>query len=400
MLCHQITDQGLGTRESFTGGYVVNTAPSADPRPMFGPFEIDAGRTTIMRSSTGVQPSEATHVRESALCATCHTLYTQAYDESDREIGSLPEQVMFLEWRHSAYEGLERSCQSCHMPPVEENTRISSTFGELRTGQGRHLFVGGNFLVLRMLSRHRTELGVEALPQELAGSANGTIRQLETATATVAVTRAAVEGGRLNVDLQVSNQAGHKFPTGYPARRAWLHVTVRDSARRTVFESGALRPTGEIVGNDNDADPARFEPHYTQIDSADQVQIYESIMVDAGGRPTTGLLSGLRYAKDNRLLPTGFEKTTAEPDIAVHGGAASDADFTAEGDRIRYAVGVNAADGPFDVDVELRFQPIGYRWAHNLEGYDAQETRRFVTYYEDMSSASSVVVSHATARSN
>jgi hypothetical protein len=38
----------------------------------------------------------------------------------------------------------------------------------------------------------------------------------------------------------------------------------------------------------------------------------------------------VRYLKDNRLLPGGFDKRTAEPDIAVRGHAASDADLSAD----------------------------------------------------------------------
>ena len=68
-----------------------------------------------------------------------------------------------------------------------------------------------------------------------------------------------------------------------------------------VFESGALAPNGAIAGNDNDTDPLGVEPHYTEIRAPDQAQIYESVMGDAAGRPTTGLLTGVRYLKDNRL---------------------------------------------------------------------------------------------------
>jgi hypothetical protein len=34
--------------------------------------------------------------------------------------------------------------------------------------------------------------------------------------------------------------------------------------------------------------------------------IYESIMTDASGSVTTGLLRGTRFVKDNRLLPRGL----------------------------------------------------------------------------------------------
>ena len=136
-----------------------------------------------------------------------------------------------------------------------------------------------------------------------------------------------------------------------------------------LFESGAVEPTGLIAGNDNDRDGTQVEPHYTQITTADQVQIYESVMSDSTGRPTTGLLNGVRFLKDNRLLPRGFDKATAGPDIAVVGDAAADADFAGGRDRVRYVVNVGAAEGPYQVDAELRFQPIGYRWAQNLTQY-------------------------------
>ena len=44
----------------------------------------------------------------------------------------------------------------------------------------------------------------------------------------------------------------------------------------------------------------------------------------------------------------------------------------------------------------LRFQPIGYRWANNLKPYNAEEPKRFVRYYESMSSGSAVRVAQAT----
>jgi hypothetical protein len=112
---------------------------------------------------------------------------------------------------------------------------------------------------------------------------------------------------------------------------------------------------------------------------------------------TTGLLTALRYIKDNRLLPRGFDKHTADKDVAVHGAAEGDADFTAAGDQIRYSVSLGGAQGPFKVDAELWFQPIGFRWAMNLKNYDAMEAKRFVGYYEEMAAASGVMLAHATA---
>lgn len=390
-MCHQITERNLGTPSSFTGGYVVN-APSAEPRAMFGPFQIEKGLSTIMRSSTDYQPTEAAHVRQSELCATCHTLITKARGPKGEVIGELPEQVVFLEWQHSAYVKDRRTCQSCHMPVVEEDTPIVSVLGAPRKGFARHTFVGGNFFMLRLLNRYRNELGVVALPYELEAGARRAIANLQTSTASVSIERAEVLNVRLNIDVSVQNLTGHKMPTGYPSRRAWIHLTVRDRSGTTIFESGAITPSGLIQGNDNDIDGAKVEPHYTKIRQADQVQIYESVMSDAAGLPTTGLLKAVGYLKDNRLLPRGFDKATAGARIATVGGAVGDADFTERVDRLRYSIEAAGA-GPFQIDAELRFQVIGFRWAENLRSYDSMETRRFSGYYDAMAASSSEVIS-------
>jgi hypothetical protein len=108
-------------------------------------------------------------------------------------------------------------------------------------------------------------------------------------------------------------------------------------------------------------------------------------------------LRGVRYIKDNRLLPRGFDKGTADSNVAVSGGAMQDADFTGGSDRIRYAIAAAAGDGPFQIDIELRFQVVSFRWAENLKSYDSPETSRFVRYYESMSSTSSEILSRASA---
>jgi hypothetical protein len=394
-VCHQIGPERLGTRESFNGALVL-AQPTADgQRRMFGPYEVDLGRQTIMRSATGMTPAEATHLRDSEVCATCHTLYTQALGPKGEVLAELPEQVPYLEWRHSAFRQ-EQSCQSCHMPEIVQPTRIASVLGDERMNVGRHTFLGGNFFMLRMLNRYRAELGVEALPQELEAAAGATIAQLQRQTASVTIAPADADSGQMAIDVTVRNLTGHKLPTAYPSRRAWLHVTIRDRAGQVLFESGAVEPSGLIRGNDNDRDAARFEPHHTEIRVSDQVQVYESVMHDVNGKVTTGLLRGTGYIKDNRLLPRGFDKATAVPDIAVRGAAQQDPDFTAESDRVRYVVNSQGRSGPFQVTAELRYQPISYRWARNLRGYDAMEIRRFVNWYEEMASGSSQVLASVT----
>ena len=141
----------------------------------------------------------------------------------------------------------------------------------------------------------------------------------------------------------------------------------------------------------------RYEPHHTTIDDPEQVQIYEAIMGEPDGTVTTVLLSAITYLKDNRLLPDGFDKKTAEEAVAVHGNAEADENFVGGRDRVGYKVDVSGAEGPFIVDAELMYQPIGYRWAHNLGDQEAEEIERFISYYEEMAGSSSVILAGAKA---
>jgi hypothetical protein len=151
------------------------------------------------------------------------------------------------------------------------------------------------------------------------------------------------------------------------------------------------------VGNDNDEDPLKYEPHHREITRADQVEIYEPILKDSDGKVTTGLLHAVGYLKDNRLLPHGFDKATAMKDIAVTGEAADDPGFTDKGSTVRYVVSTGGAAGPFKVEAELWYQPIGFRWAHNLAPYQASEPQRMVRYYEEAARKSAVILAQATA---
>jgi hypothetical protein len=399
-LCHQIAKDKLGTRESLVGNFVIDAARKLGEREEYGPYKIENGQNRIMRTSTeGYKPTQSDHIRQSELCATCHTLITKTLGAGGQVLGEFPEQMPYQEWLNSEYKD-KQSCQSCHMPVIQEPVAITKVLGVTRDDASRHVFVGGNFFIERMLNRYRADLSVIALPEELEAAASRTIDHLQSKTAQIAIDKVNVAAGRLQADISVQNLSGHKFPTAYPSRRAWLHVTVKDRNGRAVFESGALDPSGLIRGNDNDTDATRYEPHYAEITAPDQVQIYEGIMVDQAGKPTTGLLSAVRYEKDNRLLPRGFNKAGADGEIAVRGSAAQDPDFVAGGDKIRYSVNLANAEGPFQVEAELWFQPIAYRWANNLKPYNAEEPRRFVGYYESMSSGSAVRIAWTTSKSS
>ena len=383
-VCHQLTPDGLGSAQSFDGNFTVDTRTPQNERHVFGPFRVAEGTANVMRSATGFVPTEAKHLRRSELCASCHTLYTHALDGNGKEVARLAEQVPFLEWQHSDYKD-SQSCQDCHMKTSASAAPMASVLGKPRQGVAQHLFKGGNFLLLRLLDKHRHQLGVSAVPDEMEANRKSIAEHLTGAAAlTIETGPTSLEGSQLRFAVQVENLAGHKLPTAYPSRRVWLHVSVKDADGQVVFESGALDANGSIRGNDNDADPRRYEPHYREITQSQQVQIYESIMGDPQGSVTTGLLSAATYLKDNRVLPVGFDKTTAGADIAVAGAAREDEDFQAGRDRVVYRVRTAGAKGPFSVTAALWYQPIGYRWAMNLASVGGAEPSRFVAMYRAM----------------
>ena len=394
-VCHQISAQNLGEHASFDGGFVIEAA--RESRVAFGPHDVDAGRQALMHSAAAFTPSFSTHIQQSELCATCHTLFTTALDDAGAAIGALPEQVPYQEWLHSDYRATN-SCQSCHMAEVAVDAPIASVLGQPRPNVSQHTFLGANAFMLDILRRNRGELGVTALAPELEGAAAETRRFLRSRAATLAIATAQRTAAGVELVLEIVSTTGHKLPTAYPSRRAWLHVVVRDASGRTLFESGAVRPDGSIEDNDNDADAERFEPHYEIVTEPGEVQIYEAIMMDSRDAVTTGLLRGVRFVKDNRLLPRGFDKTTAEPAVAVRGAAAEDADFVSGGDRVRYRVALGAGEAAaLTIDAELLYQSIAYRWAENLRGYTAEETQRFGRYYAENAAASAALIATATA---
>ena len=395
-MCHQIGKDKLGEKESFTAGFVVDTTTAFGERKVFGPYDVDEGRKSLMRSSSQFVPNQAVHIQSSELCASCHTLFTHALNDNGELLGEFPEQVPYLEWKHSSYYN-SRSCQSCHMPQLEGEMPISGVMGKGRENVSRHAFRGGNFFMPRILNRNRHKLGVVALPQELDAAFSRTVEHLRASAANIAVRDAGIKDGSLRAEVWIENLAGHKLPSAYPSRRVWVHFVVLDRNGHVVFESGRLNEEGSIVGNDNDRDGNLYESHYTVIDDPQKVQIYESIMGDSENKITTVLLSSACYLKDNRLLPDGFEKETADGDCAVQGSAVDDADFRGGGDRVLYTIPVSIADGPFKIQAELWYQPIGFRWAHNLEQQKAVEISRFVSYYNALSGSSGTILAKAEA---
>jgi len=264
------------------------------------------------------------------------------------------------------------------MPPAEGAAPISNITPEnLYEPFARHTFTGGNVFMLNLFGQFSDELGIPESTAPLDQSNQRTEDFLQKESAALAISAVEQMDDTLSFEVAIEVLTGHKFPTSFPSRRAWLHVIVSDAQGKVIFESGGYEDTGEIFGNENDENPLGFEPHYELISAPDQVQIYEPIMKDVSGEVTTFQMLAAGYLKDNRLLPDGFDKQNPPSVSEVIGEALQDSTFTGGSDSITYQVQTNGATGPFTVQVDLLYQSVSYRWAKNVLDGQTEEAQTF-----------------------
>lgn len=392
-VCHQIEKANLGTVDSFSGGFSINTSTEPPDRMSYGPFPQPYENT--MRRSVGFTPAVGLQTLSANLCATCHTLYTPYLDAAGNIAGVFPEQTAFFEWQHSSYDEMGMTCQTCHMPNAAGEVLIANapkppTINP-RAPFAKHYFVGGNAFMVRLHKNYVDDLELTCSTAHLDGTLERTVTQLQNRTLTLTIEESALSGDALSLRLKLNSMVGHKFPTGIPLRRAWIHLTVLDSRGEVVFESGKANPDGSITGCDADQNSTSYEPHYDLITSPDQVQIYESVMVDSEKKVTYTLLRGQTYVKDNRILPAGFDKATAGKDFAVAGPASSDANFDRGSDEVSYQISVKGRNGPFVVKAEVLFQSLSYRSTLDLSRDDTAEIKSYLTQHNNTDQTPDVI---------
>ncbi len=428
-LCHQIDDGNLGTAGSFSGEFTIADSADPDYKRIYGQYANPVGGN--MNMQTGHQPTEGQHISGSALCATCHTLYTPAIDPATGTPSGISflEQGPYLEWQNSVFatgQAQEAQCQDCHMPEPAAgySTKISLLPGSAPTrtpppAYGQHTLVGGNAHLLEILRDYRSELGIAGTT-----SASGFDEQIALtrsflgSAAAVAVSAPQQVGSNLEFDVVVTNNAGHKLPSSYPSRRTWLHVAVRDNGGNVVFESGKPDARGYIS-----TDEARlkgdcmsidkfdgfdsgvcYEPHRDVISNPAQVAIYETVLGDVNSQITHTLLRGAEYLKDNRIPPAGFTNATATTIEAqtIPSGVTGDSDFncvgTAEGcgaDTVHYRVDNTGSAGPYTVEVRLLYQATQPAFVDGMHT-DGDRVNRFKVMYDAVPPSTEVL---ATASS-
>ncbi|ATG91951.1 dockerin type I domain-containing protein [Methylomonas koyamae] len=390
-LCHQIpATPALGTLETMSGNYAIN-----DTKTIYGPYG-GPGDTALftmpMVMHTGYTPTYGAQIKDSKLCASCHNLKTPYVDAAGNVLSTtpeseFPEQTPYMEWEQSSYVG-QKSCQGCHMSRTDGVKISTMGMSGLRNNFAIHDLVGANKLMLDILNNNKNQLGV--LSNNFAETLTKTDAMLKSA-ATVSVIEQRSTPNALDFTLQINSTTGHKLPTSYPSRRAILHVTVTNAQNQIVWESGKVNADGSIEGVDADDNAVSFEPHYDLITAEDQVQVYEAVMGNNEGAVTYTLLRGKEYLKDNRILPPGFNKTTAPNDVKVVGHAATDGNFVGGSDQISYQIG-GLPVGSYTVKAELVYQTLSHAFAEDLfSDTVTPEVVDFKTMFDASTQKSSVI---------
>lgn len=400
-LCHQMDGTNLGTEESMSGGYTILGSPTGDnkDRPAYGQYADP--EVSYMRQQAGYLAQQGLHISTSESCATCHNLNVHAITQDGVPLDDVlfAEQAIFTEWQNSDFATggpQEATCQSCHMPKLDQEVIIGQGAPDKRPEFSEHTFLGANTVMQTMLRDNSAELGIKpGLDFDESILRN---REFLKTSAEVTISGSGVTDGQLSFDVKVRNLTGHRLPTGYHSRRVYLHVQVLDSSEQVVFESGRIRPDGSIVGVAEDVNSSTWEPHYELITSETQVQVYQAITGNSDGERTHSLLASSFYLKDNRLTPSGMDKGAILNNdnlldtFGVFGGALTDGNFNNGEDTVGYRVPVGTNE-VFTVYAELRYQPLSYGHLQKLwtQGDRVDQIDMFRTMYDNMTLRDEVI---------
>lgn len=410
--CHRMLPDGLGTQASFTGNF-----KTGDAATVYGPFKDIV--TFPMKNAIGMTPMHGGAISDPAMCGSCHVVETPILDktktynrESFGKATKSHEQTTYLEWLNSRYQtkappkpgATPQTCQQCHMPGQVDGQRITTKIANIqdntyldangkpfpntapvaditmtpRSDYSRHTLVGANVFVLEMFKQFGAQLGLTqgdrnydtsnfAYKPRLDLSITETTQQVQSATARIAVVAQRRTANGLDVDVEVSNQTGHKFPSGVGFRRAFIEFTALDQGGNIVWSSGRSNNQGVIVNDAGQPLATEFsktvwQPHWKIITNSQAVQIYEARDKDLQGLLTTSFLGLAKSVKDNRLMPAGWDASGpyASWTAPVAVPAVTNAGYYngSGSDRVTYRLPANVAGNVRMVRAVLHYQSI------------------------------------------
>lgn len=378
-VCHQITSGSMG---NFSGTFAIGTN-----KTIWGPFTNPFANPMIF--NTGYTPAYSQHVTDSRLCGSCHTLLTNSVDLNGIPTGEkFVEQAIYQEWNNSVYVQSATTCQSCHVPRINDPVKISSAppWLQPRSPFAMHQHAGANVFMGRLLKANASELGVTATSVQFDSTINRSLRMLQQQTLDLTLAEIDRTNDTLYLSLTLKNKAGHKFPTGFPSRRAFVELIAIAENGDTIFHSGKTDGRYNLISENSD-----FEQHYNVIKSEEQVQIYEMVMGDVNGNVTTVLERGYQHLKDNRLPPVGFTSTHFSYDTTkIVGHATVDPNFNKENgiqgtgsDQLDFHIPLDSFHGEVEISARLYYQTISNKWLTEMFSYSSDAIDAFKSYFNN-----------------
>ena len=292
-LCHRMTDQGAIGNAQYAIDDVVGPGGEV---PRRGPWSY-AG----IGKEGGNPPHDwlnDPYAGSSELCGTCHDVTTgrERLDDAGNPMGmAFGEQRTYSEWLGSAFsqegEGF-RSCQDCHMPAVVDKPGCNQFVDQYShpTGGRRHDLVGANRFMVEVL---RAEYGNDGTGVINDFFFQQTLDRMDDLLGTAATLELAgpaevhLGEGLQDLVATVTNETGHKLPTGYTEGRImWLEV-------RASYGEEVLWTSGEFV-------PGKGPTEDSQLRS------YRGEAEQLSTGVTMHLLLNDHWVEDTRIPPRGM----------------------------------------------------------------------------------------------
>lgn len=343
MVCHRMTEP---PEPSMISNAQLVLADGLEAGARRGPYEY--GPEEDPRHDTALEP----FLSSGALCGSCHDIHNPLHDGFRVRDGSLEPtgrrfaiERTYSEWRYSAFAERGETCQSCHMPEVEQRASDDPGF-PVRARMNRHDLAGGNTWVPRALAAMvRDDDPIAAM--HLEASALRARAMLEDA-ASLEIRASELDGDVARATVRVTNESGHKLPTGYPeGRRMWLQIEVVDSAGQVVASSGL------------------YDEATATLERDAQLRTYEAKLGVQGEEGFHFVLNDTLLS-DTRIPPEGFAPPE-EADAAPLGRDYTDgAGGYRHWDEASYELGELCGSGTLTLRARLRYQSTTREYAEFL----------------------------------
>jgi len=338
--CHRMVD---GDPE---GPYVANGMFFVDDAAVYGgPFD-DA-------LDTGHAVGASTYLSDPKACAVCHdqssVLHGMRDPKGDVIYAQFPNDRTWSEWEASDFAAEETTCQDCHMPEVPGRA-ASDPDAPDRTVH-RHEWNAADVLSADLLPLTDT-LAPEVVDALEMGRTRARESLRSAATLEVRTGEVAAGEDEVEVVVRVTNEAGHKLPTGFAdGRRMWLDVTVADSAGTELFRSGRY---------DADADDIVFDRN---------IRTYEARHGIAFIGPSFRTALNDMVVEDTRIPPRGYEPEDGRIDLLPFGRVYGVGDAAVNQDDAGYDLQVPCGvRGPLTVTARLLYQRASPAYVQHLAG--------------------------------